>query len=214
MARGKLALVAALCLAAVPATAQADQAKATGTGSVGAVHVKIGDQIAHADPIAPCVVGRTERNRTDPVTVGTATKYGLGDTSCTRNADGTAAVQVTGSRFETTLLTQFGGPEITIRTYQAGCTTTTNGSNGSMALGAVTGFSVPGNIPANDTITIPGRAAGDPPMADIVLNELVVPKPADGSLVTNAVHIKLFPQGGPASGDILVGTAACDPFAG
>jgi hypothetical protein len=212
MARTKRILAAALCLAAVPATARADETTATGAGSVGAMHVTVGDQTAHEDPIAPCVVGGTGENRTDPVTVGMTTRYGLGETSCTRNSDGTASVQVTGSRFDTTLLRQFGGPRITVRTYQAGCTTTANGSNGSMELGSATGFTVPDSIPPNYTITIPGRAEGDPPLADIVLNELVVPHPPDGSLVTNALHIKLFPQGGPAAGDILVGSAACDPY--
>lgn len=212
MARTKRILAAALCLAAVPATAQADEVTATGAGSVGALHVTVGDQTAHEDPIAPCVVGTTEKNRTDPVAVGAATRYGLGETSCSRGSDGTASVEVTGSRFDTTLLRQFGGPRITVRTYKAGCTTTTNGSNGSMELGSVSGFTVPDTIPPNYTITIPGRAEGDPPIADVVLNELVVPHPPDGSLVTNALHIKLFPQGGPASGDILVGSAACNPF--
>jgi hypothetical protein len=32
--------------------------------------------------------------------------------------------------------------------------------------------------------------------------------------VTNTVHIKLFPEGGPAEGDIILGTAKCDPFGG
>jgi hypothetical protein len=205
-------LVAALCLAAVPATAQADEVTPAGAGSVGAVHITVGGQTAHADPIAACVVDGTAQNRTDPVLIGTTTRYGLSSTSCTRNADGTAAVQVTGTRFETRVLRQFGGPLITARTFAAGCTTTANGSTGSMELGSVTGFTVPEAIPPNYTITIPGPAAGDPPLADIVLNELVVPSPPDGSLVTSALHIKLFPQGGPASGDILVGTAACDPY--
>ncbi|MTD57494.1 hypothetical protein [Amycolatopsis pithecellobii] len=213
MVRATGVLAAALVLAVVPATAQADEPTGTGAGSVGAVHVVIGSQTTHANPIAPCSVGGTAQNRTDPVTFG-ATKYGLSSTSCTRATDGTAVVQVTGARFETTVLQQFGGPRITARTFKAGCTTTANGSSGSMELGAVTGITMPSTIPPNYTVTIPGRTAGAPPLADVVLNELIVPTPADGSLVTNAMHIKLFPQGGPASGDILIGTAACDPYGG
>ncbi|TNC19230.1 choice-of-anchor P family protein [Amycolatopsis alkalitolerans] len=212
MARVKAVLAAALCLAAVPATAHAQQAQTgTGAGSVGAVNVTVGGQPTHADPIAACALGGTERNRNDPVVYGD-TSYGLGETSCTRNQDGTVAVQVSGARFETAVLRRYGGPLISVRTFTAGCTTTATGSNGSMEVGRVTGFTVPPTIEPNYTVTIPGRAAGDPPLAEVVLNELIVPTPADGSLVTNAVHIKLFPQGGPASGDILVGTAACDPF--
>lgn len=196
---------------AAPATAQA-QAEATGAGSVGAVDITVDGVSAHADPIAPCVVDTTAEGRTDPITVGTRTKYGLGSTTCTRNADGTASVKVTGQRFETSVLQQFGGPVIKARTFGAGCNTTANGSNGYMSLGTVTGITVPQNIPPNHVITIPGTTPGAPPMAEVVLNELVVPVPADGSLTTNAMHIKLFPQGGPASGDILVGSASCSPF--
>lgn len=212
MARAKGVLLAALCLAAVPVTAQAQEVTATGSGSVGAADVTVEGEQDRADPIAPCALDATAENRADPVFVGPTTKFGLGSTKCVRGADGTASVQVEGSRFETSALRLYGGPRITVRTYQVGCTTTKNGSSGSMQLGAVTGFTVPENIPVNYTIPVPGRTEGDPPMAEIVLNELVVPHPADGSLVTHAMHIKLFPQGGPASGDIYVGTAACDPF--
>lgn len=213
MGRSTRIAAIALCMAAVPATASADQISGSGAGSIGAVDIAVGQQTAHQDPIAPCAVGSTADNRNDPVTVGTTTKFGLGTTSCKRNDDGTVSVQVSGNRFETTILKQFGGPAITARTFKSGCNSTANGSNGSMELGAVTGFTVPSSIPPNYTVTIPG-ANGAPPLADIVLNELVVPSPADGSLVTHAMHIKLFPQGGPASGDILVGTAACAPYGG
>ncbi|WP_431877076.1 choice-of-anchor P family protein [Amycolatopsis sacchari] len=212
MARAKRILAAALCLAAVPATAQAEGATATGAGSVGAVHITVDGQQATAEPIAPCAVGGTAENRADPVFVGATTRFGLGSTKCARNADGTASVQVEGARFETNALRIYGGPRIAVRTFKAGCATTANGSTGSVELGSVSGFEVPENIPPNYRITVPGRAQGDPPMAEVVLNELVVPHPPDGSLVTHALHIKLFPQGGPASGDIYVGTAACDPY--
>lgn len=218
MRRARRIVTVAVCgwtlcggLVAVPATAQG-QPTATGAGSVGAVDITVNGTSAHSDPIAPCVVDDAPSARTDPVTIGTKTKYGLSSTTCTRNADGTASVKVTGQRFETSVLQQFGGPVIKVRTFGAGCNTTANGSNGSMELGSVTGITVPQNIPPNHTIAIPGTTPGAPPMAEVVLNELIVPVPADGSLTTNAVHIKLFPQGGPASGDILVGSASCSPY--
>ncbi|GAB3564615.1 choice-of-anchor P family protein [Amycolatopsis endophytica] len=209
----KIVTVATLLggLVAVQASAQAQQG-ATGAGSVGAADITVEGMTAHSDPIAPCAVDTTPSNRTDPITVGTKTKYGLGETTCTRNADGTASVKVTGQRFETSVLEQFGGPVIKARTFGAGCNTTANGSNGSMELGTVTGITVPQSIPPNHVVTIPGATPDAPPMAEVVLNELVVPTPADGSLTTNALHIKLFPQGGPASGDILVGSASCSPY--
>jgi len=209
----RIVVVAAVCGAAlaVPVSAQA-QSGATGAGSVGAVDIAVDGVSAHADPIAPCVVGETPSASTNPVTVGTKTKYGLAETTCTRNADGTARVSVTGQRFETGVLEQFGGPVIKARTFGAGCDTTDNGSNGWMQLGTVTGITVPENIPVNHTITVPGATPEAPPLAEVVLNELIVPSPADGSLTTNAMHIKLFPQGGAGSGDILVGSARCSPY--
>src|SRR5262245_29400715 len=83
----------ALCLAAVPATASADEISGSGAGSVGAVDIAVGQQTAHQDPIAPCAVDSTAENRNDPLTVGTTTKFGLGSTSCKRNSDGTVSVQ-------------------------------------------------------------------------------------------------------------------------
>ncbi|MDQ0376923.1 hypothetical protein [Amycolatopsis thermophila] len=215
MRRARRIVVAALLcggVVGVPASAQAQQTTATGAGSVGAVDITVDAAPAHADPLATCVVDRTPSGHTDPVTVGGKTSYGSSDTTCTRNTDGTASVKVTGQRFETSVLQPYGGPVIKAGTFGAGCTTTAKGSNGYMELGAVTGITVPESIPANHTITIPGATPDAPPIAEVVLNELVVPSPADGSLTTNAMHIKLFPQGGPASGDILVGSARCSPF--
>jgi hypothetical protein len=91
------------------------------------------------------------------------------------------------------------------------CATTATGSQGEVSIGAVEGITVPAQIPPNDRIVIPGGPAGTA-LATVILNETVTPQPPDGSLVTHAVHIELFPQGGPASGDIYLGTAACDPF--
>jgi hypothetical protein len=105
-------------------------------------------------------------------------------------------VQVSGQQFETTVLTQFGGPALRARTFKASCVTTANGSSGHVDLRAASGFTVPQTIPANYTRTVAGRTPGAPPMAEIIVNELIVPTPPDGSLTTNALHIRLFPQGG------------------
>jgi hypothetical protein len=214
MARGKRVLVAAtaVCLAGVPAPAWAQESTATGAGSLGAVDIMVNGQPSQADPIAPCRLGTTPANQTGPLTVGRSTRYGPGTTSCARNDDGTSAVQVSGQRFETTVLTRFGGPSIRARTFKASCATTANGSSGRVELGAVSGFTVPQTIPANYTTTVPGSTPGAPPMAEIIVNELIVPTPPDGSLTSNALHIRLFPRGGPASGDIVVGSASCAPY--
>jgi hypothetical protein len=101
------------------------------------------------------------------------------------------------------VLKRFGGPELTVRTFGAKCSTTTDsGSAAYIDIGQVTGITVPATIPSNYTITIPGGPAGKP-MAQVIVNEVITPDPADGSLLTNALHLELFPQGGPASGDCV-----------
>ncbi|GAA1972664.1 hypothetical protein [Amycolatopsis minnesotensis] len=201
-------------LLAVAPAAEAVPVTAMAAGSLGSADVTVGTQAVHAAPIAVCEVGGTLQNTSSGASVGTTTKYGRGDTTCTRDANGTASAKATGQRFETSILKQFGGPVIKVRSYTAGCTTTANGSSGYMEIGGVSGLTVPTDIPANYTVAIPGKNAGDPPMAEVVVNELIAPTPPDGSLATHAMHIKLFPQGGPASGDIMVGSASCDPYGG
>jgi|SRR5437763_9853548 len=224
----KTILAAALCLAAVPVPAQAE-GMAIGAGSAGSVDITQAGRPTSTGPIAPCETGAIPASRSGPVRVGSNIRYGPSETACTRNADGAASVSVSGQRFETTILAAFGGPTIKIRTYEAGCRTTANGSSGYLELSGVSGFDVPSQIPANYTVTIPsvsaarsasvegGGGAADGaspsalPMAEVVLNEVIVPSPPDGSLVTHAVHIRLFPHGGPDGGDIVVGSAACAP---
>ncbi|QWF82587.1 hypothetical protein [Amycolatopsis sp. CA-230715] len=200
-------------LAAAPA-AQAAPVIATAAASLGSADVMVGSQQVQAAPIAVCEVDKMPQSASNGTAVGTTTKYGRGDTTCSRDANGTATAKASGQRFETSILKQFGGPVIKVRSYTAGCATTANGSSGSMEISGVTGVTVPTEIPANYTIAIPGKNAGDPPMAEVVVNELIAPTPPDGSLGTHAMHIKLFPRGGPASGDIMVGSANCDPYGG
>lgn len=201
-------------LVAAAGTGSAEPVIATAAGALGSAEVMVGSQQVHAAPIAACAVDKTQQATSNGTSVGTTTKYGRGETTCTRDANGTASAKASGQRFETTILKQFGGPAIKVRSYTAGCTTTANGSSGYMEISGVTGVTVPTDIPANFTIAIPGKNAGDPPMAEVVVNELIAPTPPDGSLGTHAMHIKLFPQGGPASGDIMVGSANCDPYGG
>lgn len=216
MSRIDKAMVVALAAGSllVPGTAQAREAVSTASASVGEVDIVVAGTVARLQPIALCDVDGTTENSSRGVEAGRHTSYGGGDTSCAREPEGISAAMATGRRFETEVLRQFGGPELSVRTFSAECRTTGNGSSGYVELGGVRGFRLPSEIPPDHTITIPGAEDGDPPMAEIVLNELVAPTPADGSLTTNALHVKLFPQGGPASGDIVVGTANCDPYAG
>lgn len=187
--------------------------EATASGSVGSVDMVVDGVAVHTMPIATCEAGGKQDNMTLGVDAGTTTSYGMSETHCAL-ADGTASVRVSGTRFQTTVLARYGGPVVEVRTFGARCETTGNGSRSYISLGGVRGISIPETIPANYTITVPGTRPGDPPMARIVLNELVAPTPPDGSLTAHAMHIELFPAGGPAGGDIIVGSAGCDPYPG
>jgi hypothetical protein len=200
-------------LLAVPAPAHAQDHTAIASGSLGHARIEVAGLAFAQDAIATCASDGPEDNSSTEVEIGPDITFDGGTTVCGRAADGTASAEVAGERFETTVLRQFGGPALRLRSYVASCTTTENGSSGYIQLGGAGGFELPEQIPANHVITVPGLEEGDAPMARIVLNELVAPSPPDGSLTTNAMHVTLFPEGGPASGDIVVGTAACDPTA-
>ncbi|MFI5609003.1 hypothetical protein [Amycolatopsis sp. NPDC051903] len=205
-----VAATAVLGAAVLPAQAHAADATSTGWGSTGSVDVLIDNQHVVTGELARCDADGPTSARTEGGETGDVAEFGLGATTCGRK-DAVAQVQAGGQRFEADVLKRYGGPAIKVRTYSAGCTTTQNGATGSISIGTVTGFTVPSSIPANYRVTIPGGEAGTA-LAAVTLNETVTPQPADGSLVTHAVHIQLFPQGGPASGDIYLGTAACNPF--
>lgn len=202
-------VAATTCLAVLPMPAFAAEPPALGTGFVGSVDLLMDGQPTHAAPIAPCAIGGVGVNETDPIEVGTSTSFGSATTSCANAADGTAHVGVSGQDFTTTVLARFGGPVIRFRTFESHCETTANGSSGEMRLSGVSGVTVPSTIPANYTVTIPGAAPTGRPLAVVVFNEATYP--TDGSLGITAMHLKLFPDGGPARGDIVVGAVSCAP---
>ena len=210
--RARALLVAGGLLLAAPAAAHADPpVTSTGWGSAGSLDVLADNQHVVTGELARCDADGPADARTTGGAAGQIAVFGFGGTVCGRNGP-VVDVQAGGQRFESDFLTRFGGPKLKIRTYAVGCSTNTDsGSTGSMSIGEVSGFTVPSSVPANYRITVPGGAAGTA-LATITLNETVTPTPADGSLVTHAVHVKLFPQGGPASGDIYLGTAACNPY--
>ncbi|MEW2507151.1 hypothetical protein AB0878_42520 [Amycolatopsis sp. NPDC047767] len=212
--RGRVLVTATALLGAaaagLPAPALADGPTSTGWGSSGSVDVLVDNQHVVTGDLARCDADGPTAARTTGGDTGDVAVFGLGATTCGRNGT-TATVAAGGQRFEADVLKRFGGPAITVRTYSAGCSTTKNGSSGTVSIGEVGGFTVPSSIPANYRVLIPGGEAGTA-LAAITINETVTPQPADGSLVTHAVHIQLFPQGGPAGGDIYLGTAACNPF--
>ncbi|WP_410588284.1 choice-of-anchor P family protein [Amycolatopsis sp. lyj-23] len=195
---------------AVPLLGAAPPVTSTGWASSGSADVLIDNEHVVTGELAKCTVDGPYKGWTQGGATGDIAVFGSGDTGCGRSG-ATSIAEAAGRRFKATVLQRYGGPELTVRTFSAKCATTDTGSVGEVAVGAVEGVTVPSEIPPNYRIVIPGGAAGTA-LATVVLNETVTPQPPDGSLVTHAVHIKLFPQGGPASGDIYLGTAACDPF--
>ncbi len=196
-------LVAPLLVAAAPVTS-------TGWASSGSLDVTVDNEHVVTGELAKCTVDGPYSARTTGGATGDVAVFGIGESGCGRS-DAVSIAQASGHRFEATVLERYGGPALSVRTYSAKCATTATGSLGEVSIGAVEGITVPAQIPPNHRIVIPGGPAGTA-LATVILNETVTPQPPDGSLVTHAVHIELFPQGGPASGDIYLGTAACNPF--
>ncbi|MEV6646295.1 choice-of-anchor P family protein [Amycolatopsis sp. NPDC051371] len=195
---------------AVPLLVAAAPVTSTGWASSGSVDVTVDNEHVVTGELAKCTVDGPYSARTQGGATGDVAAFGTGEASCGRS-DAVSIAQASGHRFETTVLKRYGGPALSVRTFSAKCATTATGSLGEVSIGTVEGITVPAQIPPNDRIVIPGGPAGTA-LATVILNETVTPQPPDGSLVTHALHIELFPQGGPASGDIYLGTAACDPF--
>jgi hypothetical protein len=209
-ARKRTIRLLAVTLLTAPLLAAAAPGTSTGWASAGSLDVTIDNEYVVTGDLAKCTADGPLSARTQGGVTGDVATFGTGESGCGRTGD-VAIAQASGHRFEAAVLKRYGGPVITVRTYSAKCATTATGSGGEVSIGAVGGITVPAEIPPNDRIVIPGGPAGTA-LATVILNETVTPQPPDGSLVTHALHIKLFPQGGPASGDIYLGTAACDPF--
>lgn len=209
-ARKRTYRLLAVSALAVPLFGAAAPVTSTGWASAGSVDVTVDNEHIVTGELAKCSVDGPLSARTQGGATGDVAAFGLGESGCGRSGAASIA-QASGHRFTAGVLKRYGGPVITVRTYSVKCATNETGSGGEVTIGAVEGIDVPERIPPNHRIVIPGGPAGTA-LATVVLNETVTPQPPDGSMVTHAVHIELFPQGGPASGDLYLGTASCDPF--
>ncbi len=197
--------MAGLALAVVPAQASPGDAVAEGwAGSV-----TIGD--VTVEPIAPCSTEGASEGQSGEVSVPNVVTYASGTSTCTVDDAGEIAkTTVTGGRFRFDALRQYGGPRIRLSSFSARCETTLTGSSSSIQFSGLSGVSVPSQLPSNHVVTIPGGPNGKP-KATVTFNELVLPSPPDGSMTVHLMHIRMFPQGGPTSGDAYVGTVHCSP---
>lgn len=197
-------VVAASSLVAVPA--QAAPGDAVAEGDAGAVTVGQ----TTVTPVAPCTTEGTLEATNASTSVPNVVSFSNSKSVCTIDENGEiATATVTGGRFQFQALRQYGGPRIRLASYTAKCGTTENGSNASFEFSGLSGVSVPQQIPANHVVTIPGQ--DNKPMATVTFNEVHIPSPPNGSMTVHLMHIRMFPQGGPTTGDAYIGTVHCSP---
>ncbi|ALG07164.1 choice-of-anchor P family protein [Kibdelosporangium phytohabitans] len=211
----QIALVLAAAVLVVNAT-PATAATGSGTASAGSADVVVeGKKRFVQAPLAQCLTsGGTIQNTSKPVRLRGVAEFGEGATKCTADpANGRITVEATGQRFELNALLEHGGPQIKLGNYLATCATTLNGSGARMQFSELSGMDAPTELTPNYTVLIPGRSKEDPPLAKVVLNEIVVPSPPDGSITLNLMHVIFAPNGGgPVTGEIVVGGVYCPPL--
>lgn len=216
------ALVAASLTGATSATETTERASQptvpsaspVSSASVGSVDAEIDGQRLRQEPIAPCEVDGQQDAESGGVSVDPAAGFGRGSSRCRMDTEGsgTAEAETSGRAFTSRVLRKHGGPLLRVSSYSARCRTVDSGSEGNVELRGVRGIDVPSDIPSNHSVLIHGPDESQPPLARVVVNEMVTPDPPDGSMTLNAMRIELFPEGGPDSGEIVVGSVSCDPF--
>lgn len=194
-----------MALATVPAQAAPGDAVADGNAGSAAIGQTT------VPPIAPCTTEGTLEATNSEVSVPNVVTYSNSKSVCTVDDVGEiATVTVTGGRFRFDALRAHNGPRIRLSSYSAKCETTLTGSKTSFTFSGLSGISVPSQIPANHVVTVPGGPDGKP-KATVTFNETIVPNPPDGSMTVHLMHIRMFPQGGPTTGDAYIGTVRCSP---
>jgi len=202
-----VACLSALGMALMTVPAQAAPGDAVADGNAGSVTI---GQTAIA-PIAACSSEGPLDASVPNTSVPNVVTYSDSKSTCTIDDVGEiATVNVSGGRFRFDALLQYGGPRIRLASYTAKCETTLTGAGSSFTFSGLSGVRVPSQIPSNYVVTVPGGPDGKP-KATVTFNESVIPNPPDGSMTVHLMHIRLFPQGGPASGDAYVGSVHCSP---
>jgi hypothetical protein len=201
---GTAVVTTALVLGAIPAGATP-----LGQTSLGSVDVTRAGRTVTVPPIAQCDVTADQTNSSDGAHANGVAVFGGGNTTCTTDTTAkTAKMEASGSSFDLTALVPYGGPEITLANYTASCGAQVGSTNASFSFSGLRGISAPKPIPANYVATV---GPVDAPQARVTFNEVILADPNDGSITINMLRIQLYPNGGPLSGDVVVGHAACSP---
>lgn len=205
--------VAGLVLAGV-SQAQALPEEALASGTIGSVDATAHGESIEVGPLAECDTQGTQQATSGSEAESGFFEFGPGTSTCTLDeTTGVASAESSSTLFRLDALRAYGGPRIRMTSYSSECSTTENGSTASFHIGGLSGLSVPPELPPNYVTTVPGRTAGDPPLAKVTMNETIVPDPPDGSMTVNIMRIELFPEGGgDHAGEIVVGSVSCSPF--
>lgn len=210
----QLALLTALTAAATVVAVTPAAANPAGTASAGSATVISNGHPIPVAPVGPCSLTGQQQGSSNGATKDGIVSYGSATSSCGRDSKAhTSSSLAKGTNFALSALQNYGGPLIRMAAYQVNCAATLNGTNASWSFSGLTGVTVPTRIPQNYTVQI--KSAGKL-LANVILNEVTLPNPNDGSITLNLMHIVLFPNGTPdhtvpMSGDVYVGSTACSP---
>lgn len=203
-------LVAGATLWTSPASATTPAGVAS-LGSASIVHDGVTTSVA---PVGACDLTGDQTGNSPGASVPGLVSYGIGNSSCTADTSAnTSTSTASGATFTLSALVPYGGPRISLGNYQVTCTANTGGTNASWKFSDLTGITgLPSPLPTDYTQNITN--AQGTVLAKVVLNEIILPNPNDGSITMNLMHIILYPNGnGPLSGDVYVGSTACSPTA-
>jgi hypothetical protein len=209
--------VTAIVIMGVLTAASPASATAAGIASAGSATVVRNGHSLPIAPLGPCSLTGQRHGKSNGATRNGIVTFGPATSTCTANAQAhTSSSVADGSDFTLSALQNYGGPTIKIASYQVTCTATQTGTNAGWQFSGLTGITVPQQIPNNFHVAV--TSSTGTLLATIVLNEIILPDPNDGSITQNLMHIILFPNGTPPgatalSGDIYVGQTACSPTA-
>ncbi len=196
-------------------TAAASPSTVAGTASAGSAHVVRNGHTFAVPAVGPCGLTGSAHGSSQGVTEFGIVTYGPASSTCSTDQTAhTSKVVANGTGVTVSALQSYGGPQIKIAGYQVSCSATTGGTNAAWQFSGLTGITVPQQIPNN--YTVPVKSTNGSLLANVVLNEVILPNPNDGSITLNMMHVVLFPNGTPTgmipmSGDIYVGSTACSP---
>jgi hypothetical protein len=199
----------------VTAPAQAAQTTDAGTASAGAANVVRNGHTYAVPSVGACSLTTTQHGTSPGVTDVGIVSYGPANSTCAADTTAhTSKAVANGTNFTLSVLQSYGGPTIKVANYQVSCTATTSGTNAAWQFSGLSGITIPQQIPNNYVVSV--KTANGHLLANVTLNEVILPNPNDGSITLNMMHIALFPTGTlpgqiPLSGDVYVGQTACSP---